>query len=77
MNNIKDTITNYAAIILLVVGAVQTFLQANAGKPIDWGQLTLFVIGAVCSYFIGKTPNGQTKTDVQVTAQNAPNPPKV
>lgn len=70
MNNLKDKITTWLAYVLVVVGAVNTFLQANAGKPIDWGQLILFVVAAISSYLIGKAPDGTTKTVAQVTEGN-------
>jgi len=69
-SNLKDKITTYLAYVLVVVGAVNTFLQANAGKPIDWAQLILFVIAAISSYMIGKTPSGATKTVAQVEEGN-------
>jgi len=72
MGNIKDKITNYLAIILAVVGGLQTYLQLHAGQPINWAQLSLFIAGIVISYFTGKTPDGSTKTPEQVTQQNAP-----
>jgi hypothetical protein len=71
-SNLKDTITNIVAYILVALGALNTFLQANAGQPINWQQLVLFVTGAVISYLIGKQPNGKTKTPDQVASQNAP-----
>jgi hypothetical protein len=71
-SNLKDTITNYLAILLVALGALNTFLQANAGQPINWQQLVLFVGGAVISYFVGKAPNGKAKTADQVASANAP-----
>ena len=83
-SNLKDKITTYVSFILVIIGALHTFLQANAGKPIDWMQLTLFIGGAIIAYFTGKTPAGTTKTEGQVIDGNRakpnndpPIPPKV
>lgn len=53
----KDLISNVLAIILVVVGAVQTYLEATAGQEINWVQLILLIVGALISYFTGKTGN--------------------
>jgi hypothetical protein len=71
MNNLKDKVTNYLAILLVALGALNGFLQTNAGKPIDWVQLVLFVSLATISFVIGKSPNLLTKTSEQVTSENA------
>ena len=55
----KDTFTNYLAIVLVILGALNTYLQANAGKSIDWGQLVMFVAAAVISWFTGKDSTGK------------------
>ena len=75
-SNLKDVITNYLAVILVILGALNTFLQAHAGQKISWPQLVMFIGGAVIAYFTGKTPAGTAKTTEQVVAQNAAVPPK-
>lgn len=69
MNNLKDKITTYLSIILIVVGAVNTYLQSITGD-INWVQLIMFVVSAVIAYFTGKNPNGTTKSVEQVRLQN-------
>jgi type IV secretory pathway VirB2 component (pilin) len=70
MKNLKDTITTWLAIIMVVVGAVNTYLQSQTGD-INWIQLIMFVVGAVIAYLTGKAPNGTTKTTAQIDAGNA------
>ena len=76
MKNLKDTISNYAAVILVIAGGVQTFLTLNASKPIDFGQLSLYLVGIIIAYLTGKNPDGSTKSDGQVTTQNSQSTPK-
>lgn len=73
-SNLKDKISTALAILLVLLGAVNTYIQANAGKPVDYTQLSLFVISAVISYLTGKNPNGSTKTDEQAAKLNNPQP---
>jgi hypothetical protein len=61
MTNIKDKLTNWLAVILVIGGAVNAYLQVNAGQPIDWMQLIMIAVGAVVSYFTGKAANGTAK----------------
>ena len=69
MKNLKDNVTTIIAVLILAAGAVQTYLTTNAGNPIDWIQLVLYVFTAISSYFIGKNPNGTTKVIDPVTGQ--------
>ena len=70
MQNLKWNVTTIIAVILIILGAVQTFLNANAGKPFDIFGCSIFVLSAVASYFIGTNPNGSAKTPTQVAQAN-------
>jgi uncharacterized membrane protein YfcA len=73
MNNIKDTLTTVLAVVLLVAGAVNTYLQSIEGD-IDWYQLLLAVVAAVVAYFTGKTANGKVKSTEALIQQKNINP---
>ena len=73
MKDPKNTVTTIAAIISVVIGAVNAYLQSQTG-PINWPQLALFVVAAITAYFTGKTPSGASKTPEQVVAANNPTP---
>ena len=60
--NFKDKITNYAAILAVLGGVVNAYLQTNAGKPIDWAELGGLLLLAGISYLTGKDAEGKTKT---------------
>jgi len=74
MKNLKDNVTTIVAFLLIIVGAVQTYLTVNAGNAINWGQLSLYVFSAISSYLIGKNPNGTTKVIDPVTGQQSKDP---
>ena len=57
---LKDIITNVVAIILVIGGAVNAYLQSITGE-INWFQLVFAVFGAVVAYFTGKAGNGKAK----------------
>jgi hypothetical protein len=63
MTNVKDKLTNWVGAALLVVGAVDTYLKANAGQPINYAQLTIIVAGAIVAWFTGKNANGTPKAN--------------
>lgn len=66
MNNIKDTLTSIFAIVALVAGAVNAYLQSNTGN-IDWFQLAIAVVVAIVGYYTGKNSNGTVKEEKQLT----------
>jgi uncharacterized membrane protein YfcA len=69
-SNLKDTITTIFAILMVIAGAVNAFLQANTGNDtINWYQLVVAVVIAVVAYFTGKNPNGTTKAIDPKTGQ--------
>ena len=70
MNNLKDKLSSYAAYILAVVGGIQTYLTIHAGQPINWGLLSLYVVGIIVGILTGKNPDGSTKSLEQVVTQN-------
>lgn len=51
----KDTLSNAVAIILVIAGALNTYLQSLNGGEINWLQLILVIGGAVIAYLTGKT----------------------
>jgi uncharacterized membrane protein YfcA len=69
MSNFKDTFTTILAIILVVAGAINTYLQSTTGQEIDWYQLVLAVVAALVAYFTGKTATGAKKSDTELINQ--------
>ncbi len=63
MNNLKDKLSNYAALLVALVEGINIYLQAHSGQPFDWklflGAMAVIVIG----YLTGKAPNATTKTN--------------
>lgn len=70
LSNLKWNATTIIAAILIALGAVQTFLNANAGKPFDFFGCAIFVFSAIASFFIGTNPDGTKKTPTQVAQLN-------
>lgn len=68
MSNFKDTFTTILAIILVVAGAINTYLQSITGD-IDWFQLLIAVVAALVAYFTGKTATGAKKSDAELINQ--------
>lgn len=62
MKNLKDTLTNIAAVLVVVGAAVKTFLDASTGQDINWLQLVFAVAVAVIGWLTGKTADGKKKT---------------
>jgi len=73
MNNLKDTLTTVLAIILIVAGAVNTYIQSIGGGDIDWYQLVLAIVAAVIAYFTGKTADGKKKSFEEIAKQKSLN----
>jgi uncharacterized membrane protein len=59
MKNPKNTITNIAAIIIVVATALKTALDASAGTDINWLAVVFGVTTAVIGYLTGKKPDGK------------------
>jgi hypothetical protein len=73
-SNIKDTVTTICAWVTVVGGAI---LAAQIAGQITLPASIAGVLGtavtvalAVTQFLTGKNPNGTTKTDAQVVAQN-------
>jgi hypothetical protein len=66
MKNIKDILTTIFAIVSIVAGAVNAYLQSIGTGEIDWFQLGIAIIVALVAYLTGKNPNGTTKTFSQI-----------
>lgn len=49
----KDTLSNVVAVIFVVAGAINAYLQSTSGD-VDYYQLGLAVLAAVISYLTGK-----------------------
>lgn len=77
MTNLKDTITTIFAVLMVIGGAVNAYLQANAGQAINWYQIVVAVAVAVVAYFTGKNPNGTTKQLDPKTGQQSTAPAAV
>lgn len=56
MKNSKDLITNIVAIVSVIGGAANAYLQSAAGD-INWGQLGGACLLAVVAWFTGKKTN--------------------
>jgi hypothetical protein len=73
MQNIKDTLTTIAGIIG-AIGAAIVAVSSQITLP-TWitstGGISVAISVAVVGYLTGKNPNGTTKSDTQVTNQNA------
>jgi len=69
MNNLKDTLTTILAFILLIAGAINTYLQSLNGGEINWFQLLIAVVAATIAYLTGKTATGKKKSDVELSNQ--------
>lgn len=61
MKNLKDKLTNVLAIIIIIAGVLNTYMQSIGDEPINWYQLVIALVGAVVSWFTGKTADGKTK----------------
>ena len=66
MKNIKDILTTIFAIVAIVAGAVNAYLQSVGTGEIDWFQLGIAVVVALVAYLTGKNPNGSSKTSNQL-----------
>lgn len=62
MKNTKDLVTNAVAIISVVGGAVNAYLQTSAGTDINWMQLGGAVLMGIVAWFTGKSATGAAKT---------------
>ena len=55
MNDLKNTITNILAFVLVVGDAAYQFLiSLPAGEPFDWWQFIIVLVTAIIAYFTGK-----------------------
>lgn len=74
-SNLKDTITTICGILILASGTILTLTQSGIILP-TWlhsvGIAVGVIAGSVLAYFTGKNPNGTTKTDEQISAQQKP-----
>lgn len=57
---LKDIITNIVALVMVIGGAINAYLQSVNGE-INWFQLSFAVLGAIIAYFTGKAANGKAK----------------
>ena len=58
---LKDKITNIVALIMVVGGAINAYLQSLNGGDINWFQLGSSIIVALVAYFTGKDSFGKPK----------------
>ncbi len=63
MNDKKNTVTNIIAIIVVIGGAVGTYLD-SVGGDINWLNLGVAVAVAVVAWLTGKTKDGKKKDAV-------------
>jgi uncharacterized membrane protein YfcA len=57
---LKDSITNVFALLMVIAGAYNAYIQANAGD-INWFQLVVTIAVAVIGWFTGKDSQGKAK----------------
>lgn len=57
----KDIFTNIIAFFMLVVGAIQTYLQGVGDGEINWLTAAFTVFGAIVAWFTGKDSKGNAK----------------
>lgn len=62
MKNTKDLVTNIVAIVSVIGGAVNAYLQTSGSAELDWMQLGGAVLMGVVAWFTGKSANGAPKT---------------
>lgn len=58
---LKDSITNVAALLIVVATAVQQVLAVNAGDTINWYLVLSAVVVAIVGWFTGKSGTGTPK----------------
>jgi len=58
---LKDQVTTIAALIYVIVTAVQQTLAATNGDSINWFTVLSAVVVAVIGYFTGKSGSGAAK----------------
>lgn len=62
MTNIKDTLTNIAAVVILVFTAIQEYMATiPVDGTIDWFKVIAAIVVAVVAWFTGKNANGTKK----------------
>jgi len=57
----KDVFTNVVALLLVVGGAINVYIQTLNGGEINWWQLLVTVGAAVVAWFTGKGSDGKPK----------------
>lgn len=60
MGTFKDKLTNIIAVIVVIAGAVNAYLQTLTGD-INWFQLIAAVLTAIIAWYTGKDSNGKAK----------------
>jgi len=62
VTNIKDTLTNIAAVVILVFTAIQEYMATiPVDGTIDWFKVIAAIVVAVVAWFTGKNANGTKK----------------
>lgn len=51
---LKDKVTNIVGVLMLVVGAVDTYLKTTNAQDISLTTLGLAILGAIVAYYTGK-----------------------
>lgn len=67
--DIKNLISTIVAVLSVVIGAVNAYLQSIGTGEINYFQLAVFIALAVLGWFQGRNANGSKKTSVQVADQ--------
>lgn len=57
--NFKDKTTNWIAIAMVLLGAIDSYMKINANQDINWYNLGLSILGALVAYLTGKGMDGK------------------
>lgn len=69
--DIKNLISTIVAVVSVIVGAVNAYLQSIGTGEVNYFQLAIFVIVAVLGWFQGRNANGRKKTSTQLAEQES------
>lgn len=77
-SNLKDTLTTWCGVLFAVSSGIVAAAMGGLALP-SWltasSGAVAAISGGIIGFLTGKAPNATKKTDSQVEAGNAPNPP--
>jgi len=60
MSDFKNTVTNILAFVLVIGGAINSYLESTAGD-VNWLNLAVAIAAALVAYLTGKDKDGKKK----------------